>query len=363
MPRKPAVWIGAAMLVSSLMVYFPFRHDPAVLTRFWDGPLFLYVAKVFYNIPSNHLFASYNLPPVYFASHLPLYPLLIRILSWFTLGHYPVAMLLATLLCSVVSAVLFYRLLLDWKLVVSPVWTAFLFCFLPPRWLLYHSVGATEPLFLCLVFGTFVAFRAGRTWIVILCILLASLTKITGVLLLPVFGWIYFHRKEWRNLVLLPIASIGVFALFTVYSLDFGDFFAYFRWNAGEHKIIDVKPLEIFRLYAARVNFHSTELYLWTYLLYGLGTLSLWKHKELFAYSLVFFLFHCFVFHLDLSRYILVLAPFALLVGFDTILSKWPCRLFLPLLIYLDYVYVWGWIPFNLVNTETYARLLSFLGQ
>src|SRR5437773_1929976 len=77
-------------------------------------------------------------------------------------GHLPAAMMLATLATSVLAAVLFYEVLRQWDLVRSPLWTAVLFSFLPPRWLIYHSVGATEPLFFCCVFGVFLAYRKDR---------------------------------------------------------------------------------------------------------------------------------------------------------------------------------------------------------
>ena len=144
------------MLASTVALWVPYLRGDQ-LFRYWDGPLYLYVARVLYDVPAAHPFVVYDLPPMYFASHLPLYPMLIRGLSAVTGGHLPAAMMLATLATSVLAAVLFYEVLRQWDLVRSPLWTAVLFSFLPPRWLIYHSVGATEPLFFCCVFGVFLA--------------------------------------------------------------------------------------------------------------------------------------------------------------------------------------------------------------
>src|SRR5262249_13111471 len=146
--------------------------------RYWDGPPYLYVAKTLYQVPEDHPFVPYDLPRAYFANHLPLYPLLVRALTPLALGSYPAALLLATLATSVAAAVLFYELLVRWQLVASPLWTAPLFCVLPPRWVIYHAVGATEPLFFCCVFAAFLALRAERPWLVLLASLAASLTRI-----------------------------------------------------------------------------------------------------------------------------------------------------------------------------------------
>ena len=60
-------------------------------------------------------------------------------------GYEP-ALLLVSMLASIAAVLLFYRLARDvWKL-PSPVFLSLVFLFLPPRWLLYRSTGATESL-------------------------------------------------------------------------------------------------------------------------------------------------------------------------------------------------------------------------
>lgn len=359
--RRPRTTVGVFMLATTAAVWAPFLGSLDKLYRYWDGPMYLFVAKTLYRVPVHHPFDGLGLGPKYFASHLPLYPLLIRALTVLTGGDYPLAMLAATVATGVASAVLFYQLLREWSLVVSPVWTALLFCLLPPRWLLYHSVGATEPLFLCCALAALLAYRRGRPGWLIFWINLACLTRITGVLLVPVFGALYILRKDWRRLALLPLAGLGLLALFGYYAWVFGDFFAYAHYNIDRLGVLRLRPFAGFERATEANNYRVTELYIWLYVAYGLGTLALWRSRELFGYCLAYFLFGFFILHMDLTRYYLAIAPFALLVAFDGVLSRPAARPILLLVAYLDYTYAWGLLPMNLASHRVWERLARFL--
>ena len=320
--NRPRTAVAAVMLLSTLAVYAPFATSMDKVFRYWDGPQYLFVAKTLYVIPDGHPFEPLGLTAKYFASHLPLYPLLIRGLSLATLGDYPLAMLLATVATSVASAVLFLELLRSWQLVSAPLWTATLFCFLPPRWVIYHSVGATEPLFYCFTFAALLALRRERHGWVPVFVGLASLTRITGLLLVPVFGLIYLSRRDLRRLATLPLSGLGVVALFALYGRLFGDFFAYSSWNLDRLGMLSTEPLEGFLRSAGSGDYRATELYFWLYFVYGVGVLALWRTRELFWYGVVFWVFGAFVIHRDLTRYFLALSPFALLVGFQYLVGR-----------------------------------------
>jgi hypothetical protein len=272
-------------------------------------------------------------------------------------------MLLATLLSSTAAAVLFYRVLRALDLVASPVWTAVLFCFLPPRWLIYHAVGATEPLFYCFLFGALLCDARRKSWGVILCVVGASWTRITGVLLVPAFALVYAERRAWRDLAVLPVAGAGTLALLTFHALRFGDFFAYLRWQGGTGHLVDAVPLAAYRDLAASPSFHATELFFFLYVVLAVGTFVLWKCREVFAVCAVFFVFDLFQYNSDLSRILLPTFPFALLVAFDPVLTRREARFALPLVVILAYVYAWGFLPHNLMPEEGYARLLAILGS
>ena len=350
------------MLFSTLLVWAPFLRDHDTLYRYWDGPHYAYLAKTLYDVPADHPFVAYGLTPAYYSTHLPAYPILIRILAVVTLGSYLPAMLLATLLTAIAAALLFHEVLTRFELVRSPLWTAMLFAFLPPRWVIYHSVGATEPLFLCFVFGAFLAYRKDRPWALAGLIAAASLTRIMGVLLVPAFVACYLLERRLRHAAIVPVALLATFGVLVWHRLMYGDLLAYVTRNVGESGHMAFPPLKAFFAYAGDGDTHSAELYLALYLLYGLGTMALVKQRPFFLYCLTFFAFNLFVFHFDLSRMFVPVAPFALLVAFDWIWSEPAARLIAPLLVYLDCQYAWGLIPRNAVELPVYESLLRVLG-
>jgi hypothetical protein len=358
---RPRLTVALVMVGSTFLTWFPFLAAPDPLYRYWDGPHYAYLAKTLYDVPANHPFTPYDLKPAYYATHLPAYPLLIRLLVPLTLGRYLPAMLLATLLSSVVAAVLFHEVLVRFGWVASPLWTAVLFAFLPPRWVIYHSVGASEPLFLVFVFGAFLAYRAERSGLVVVAIAIASLTRIMGVLLMPAFMLAALLDRRRRQAMLLPLAGLAVLALFGWHYVLYGDFLAYFTRNLDASGHLARTPLAAFHSYAASGNTHDAELQFGLYALYGLGTLALYRHRLAFLCSAAFFTFNVFVFHFDLSRMFLPIAPFALLVGFDGVLRQPACRAVLPLLVWLDCVYAWRLIPTNLVAPPVFEALVRVL--
>jgi len=356
LPRYHLILLGVAAVLSALLLYLPFLFkDATVLTRFWDGPNYIYVAKTLYQIPADHPFVPYKTTPAYFACHLPFYPLAIKLFSFMT---YPVAMLFTTVLFAVLATLTFYQLLRESGAVANPFWSALISLFLPARWLIYHSVGATEAPFLFLICLSMLFYlRKQYTWAFLLAGL-AGITRITGILLGLVYLIMLIRDKAWKRIPLLVIIGLPLLATFTFYHFQYGDFMAYFSWN---NKLIHSRPLDIFFNYAGSGNAHAAELYLGIYLLYGLGVLMLWRFPLFFTYGVVFYVFNLFVFHEDLSRYMLPLAPFALVIGYDEIIKTRAFKIASLGLIAMAYVYAWGVLPHNLVADWVYANLLKVL--
>ncbi len=139
-----------ATIGSSLLVWAPF-HGTTAVYRVWDGPNYLTIARTLYDVRPDNPILAYVHETRYFLRHFPVYPLLIRLLSFV---GYQQAMLLASVLCASVAAVLFYRLARDvWEL-PQPGWLTLVFLLLPPRWLLYRSVGSTEAPFVALALAS-----------------------------------------------------------------------------------------------------------------------------------------------------------------------------------------------------------------
>jgi len=172
------------------------------------------------------------------------------------------------------------------------------------------------------VFACLLAVRSGRQASGLAFVVLASLTRIMGILLVPVLMAYYLAERRLRAALLVPVAGVGLVALFAWHSAMYGDALAYFTRNVGQAGHMSPVPFAGLRSYAAGPDTHSAELFLSMYLVFGLGTAALWRDRLLFLYASAFLLFNCFVFHYDLSRMFIPLAPFALLVGYDAVLAS-----------------------------------------
>jgi len=368
--KRPLLIVASVMILSTLLVYLPFFFkDISLIYRHYDGPFYMYIAKTFYVIPPDHPFHE-DLPATYYAAHFPLFPIFIRVMTLFTLGNYPLAMIFTTMSCSVAAAFLLYILLHQWQLVKSPLWTTVLFCFFPERWLMLHSIGSTEPLFFCLLFATLIAYKKRRDLIVFLCLLLACISRPPGFLLVFIFGLLYLRDRKWKVAFLLPFALTSLIGLFVYHYFVYGDFLAAFRVHTSlafvssntQQSSLRLFPFEIYRFYAARPSFHSTQLFIILYMVYLIGTLQLWKRKEIFIYSIITFVFTCFIFNYDVPRYLLPIAPFALLIGFDQIFTSRGFRFVaFPVLLYLSYTFVWGFLPLAACSRQAMDVMLQQL--
>jgi hypothetical protein len=183
------------------------------------------------------------------------------------------------------------------------------------------------------------------------------------VLLVAAFGAALLARRRWVPALAVALSPVGLLALFAYYHVHFGDFFAYSHWNLDRLEMLTSQPFEGFRRAAEGANYRAAELYAGTFLVYGLGTLALWRHRALFFYAAAFFVFGAFLQARDLPRYFIAAAPFSVLVGYDAVLARPAARWLLPLAAWLGYAYAWSAIPQNLVSRAVWAHLLRLLGQ
>lgn len=339
-------------LIPSLIIYAINYKDLSVIFRYWDGPNYIEVAKTFYKVPVNHPFTPYGTTPAYFACHLPLYPLLIRIFSFMT---YPVSMIFVTLLTAALATVAFYYFLTDYNCVKSPFFSALISTFLPVRWLLYKSVGATEALFILLVLLSLIAYKRNKLIWAMVFASLSGITRIVGILLVAVYLIEFIRTKNYRAIPLLAIIGVPLLLTFTFYHFQYNDFFAYFSWN---NKLIHLRPLDIYYSYTVIGTTHSAELYYLFYTIYGLGVLLLWQSPVIFIYSLIFYCFNLFLFHEDLSRYFLTITPFVVIIAYDKVLNTPQFKIFAVFVLYLGIIYSAYVLPFNVVDNNVYHRLL-----
>lgn len=357
-PRvRPEIWLAFATVASSFLVYWPFLRDMAPVYRFWDGPNYLTVARDLYEIRPDNPLLAYVYNPRFFASYLPLYPLCVRALAWV---GYERALLLVSILAATGAVLLFYRLARDvWKL-KNPAFLALVFLFLPPRWVLYRSTGATESLYIAAGLLSIWYFEKGKIGRASGAAALAALTRISGLMFAPAYALLLLRKKRHGALPWLLLIPAGLFAYFVFCSARFGDFFAYFAPH-GE-KLARMMPFGFLPVLFEKGLYHQVEFHILLALVYVVGTFRLRAYPVIFYYCLFELALHLCLSTEDWSRYFLSMAPFALIVGYRDVIDTRLFRWILPVLAALGIYYAWRVIPLNGCRPDIYRALLSHLG-
>lgn len=341
------------------------------LYRNYDGPLYVIAAKSFYDpnliqTPTRGNFSE--LPTRYFAAHLPFYPVLIRAgreamqtvgLNADSLGYLK-SMLSVSVIATVAAASLFYFILKKFKLTTQPMFLTVVFLFLP-RFLVVRGVGAPESLFMALTLGSLYLFEKEKyAWAGLLGGL-AVATKSPGILLFGAYSLVIIEKMlkskkvdyRWFGIVLIPA---GLLAVFVLYWLRMGDFFAYF--NSGDN-IHLVFPFSVFNFQKTWIGTAWLEEIIFYFFLYGLTAIALWKSKyrSFFYFTVVFLVATLFIQHRDIARYSLPLWPMAV-IAFEKFFTSGRFKIIFAVMILGIYMYAWNFIIFNLMPIADWAPFL-----
>jgi len=354
---RPEILLVAAAVVGSFLVYAPFLGRMTEVYRFWDGPNYLTIARTLYDVRPDNPLLAYVHSPHYFFVHLPLYPLLVRALSLF---GYPQALLLVSVLATCAATLLFYRLCRDvWKL-ASPAFLTLVFLYLPPRWLLYRSTGSTESLYIAFTLAAIFFFERARVGRASLAGALATLTRISGLMIAPAFAVALYSRRRWRDAIWLALIPAALVAYFLFCASRTGNFLEYFAQHGDKMSVF--RPFgflpELFR----KGLYHQAEFHILLALVYAVGTSRLRPFPAIFWYCVFELGLHVFISTEDWSRYFLGMAPFALVVGFRDVIDTRAFRWIFAPYVVLALVYAWSVIPLNGCSPDIYVRLLGHLG-
>lgn len=368
---------------SCLLSYLPFYSDLSVVGRYLDGPNYIEVAKTFYyKITDNN--AAY-LPRWYYAVHLICYPFFIRLLNYpfvpfFGKLSYLYSMLLSTIIFTVLAVLMFYKFIKEFKLVKNPFWMSVVFIFFPPRWVIYHSVGATESMFIfwCLLSVYF--FKKEKYFLSYIIGALATITRIFGVLLFPTYilllilktydfkpflkkarnireGFISFLKSlPWLLILGTLIIPFSLFVHFLVYKMVFNMFFAYWQWNAGQLGLPPFNALVDFGKYW-KVGMAELYVIYMSFSIYGL--VKLYKHREIFWFCFIQFLPITLNKMNDIPRFLTIVSMFVFVVAFERFFDNKYFKLIFPIYLVLVYLYVWNAIPTNLIAPEVWINLIG----
>lgn len=338
--------------------------------RNFDGLEYVMIAKTFYN-PVAFAGLPQSLPAGYFASHFPGYAMFILLLA--PLIGLLKSMIFSALLFTILSTIAFYFLVRDFKLSEYPLFLSFIFLILPARWLIVHTVGSAEPMFIFFTISAlyfFMKYELSKNYMLILLAggfaAAAQFTRPPGILLFlslalylqwrllkgglrNLISRIISMKISYAPLVFIPLTLLGIFFW---YSQSYGDFFAYF--HSGDNIHLTFPPYQVFNQNQFWVGSIWLEDIIYILIIGFLGGITLFKKG---LYPLAFFVLtylgaSTLVAHRDISRYVLPIFPF-ILIAYEKYLTAKEFKIVLAIITLAIYLYAQN---FLLANTAPFPN-------
>lgn len=354
------------VLTSTVIVWLPFlmrtnRSSMLDVYKQYDGPLYIIPAKTFYNPQLNEdINRDSSLPqsPLYFAAHLPLYPILIAVFA--PLMGYLKSMIFVNVLCTILLSWIFYFMVKKLHLSKNPLLLTAILLFLP-RFLVVRTTGAPESLFMVCIIASLYFFETERYFFAGILGALSVATKVPGILLFVAYGLVfvekYIQTKKikpgWWWIFLIPLALVCVFVL---YQVQLGDFYAFFHTGG----IVPTPyPFSVFNAGAKWVGTAWLEDILFYFFLYGIAVYQLKnsKHRSFYYFTLVFLFASICIQHRDISRYTLPLWPMAI-IAFESFFTSKRFVIVGSILLIAIYLYAWNFLNFNAMPISEWLPFL-----
>jgi hypothetical protein len=292
---------------------------------YWDGPNYIYAGMTLYHIPPDNLWTkSFRYPPSYFACHLPGFPLAIRLFATLCFNQFLIGAHLTILVVSLLHIYLFRRVLWIYDAVVNPALSALFLSFIPIRMIVYHTVGAREPLFLVFVYLAFIFLKVNKTFPLFLSTAGACITRVEGLILSGTVGLCYCLRLDIVRAFVIGLDLLAPASVLLLHHFRFGDWKAYYHFNQGHNALLHFPPgfeLRDGAVGNSDVQYHLSALSLFA--IFAVGTLLVFPVSVPFGiFTLVYLIFSSSLWHIDLYRYALPGYIFAIFVGFDELWSS-----------------------------------------
>lgn len=334
----------------------------ATITSNFDGPLYIVASKTLYDPKKIGLNYQFPLSNEYYSAHFPFFPMMIKIFSPFFGSLY--SMLFVTLMSTFFTLYFFYKHAREFLSSKNALWLTFIFSIFPARWLIVRSIGSPEPIFIAMILASTFYFNKSKYLLAGATGMIAQMTKSPAILLFIAYALnIFFLKlknskevsiKKYLPLFLIPF---GVIVVFSLYLVQTGDFWVYFK--SGDNMHLFFPPFQIFNYSAPWVGTFWLEEVIFIYLIGILGIYKLYRDKldTYFYFAITFFTPLLFVAHRDLMRYALPIVPF-LLLGYKDFLVKKEFKIALLVIIIPIYLYSLAFISQNTMPIANWAPFL-----
>lgn len=218
--RWQTVILIAVLIRIFIFVFTALAHEKnisnfASLWIVWDSDWYISIAKDWYQKIGENAVAI-----VFY----PLYPTLIKVTSFF-INDLPLFGLLVSFLFSIIASILLFEVtLLDFNKRIATKAVFFLNIF-PTSYFLQAIY--TESLFLSISLLCFLLLRKGKLLGAGLAGMFATLTRINGLFLIPIFFIENQSESIYKKFFAAILASIGFFTYLFINFFTFGNFFQF----------------------------------------------------------------------------------------------------------------------------------------
>jgi hypothetical protein len=324
--RRDFAALGAMAAVIAFLWASALRSGGKLgVVSYWDGPNYIYAGMTLWRIPKNNPWTqAFRYPPSYFACHLPGFPLAIRLISTLCFNRFLVGAHVTILLISLLHIYLFRRVLSIYDAVADPARSALFLSLIPIRMIVYHAVGASEPLFMVYVYLAFIFLKVNKTLPLFLAIAGACITRVEGLILWGTVGLCYCLRFDIVRAFIIGLDLLAPASVLLLHHFRFGDWKAYYRFNQGYNQLLHFPPGFEIRDGAAGgsdVLYHSSVLSLFA--VFAVGAFLVFHACLPFGiFTLAYLIFSSSLWHNDPYRYALPGYIFAIFVGFDELWSS-----------------------------------------
>jgi hypothetical protein len=245
-------------------------------------------------------------------------------------------------------------------------WLSLIFIFFPARLFALRQIGAPETWFIGSIVASIFYFKKDKYLFSAIFAALAQSLKSPGILLFASYGIVALYEliktknfssvfKKYFYFILTPITVI---AIFNLYRLQTGDFWAYF--NSGDNFHLNKLPYLVFISTKSWIGSIWLEDIIYIYFIAIYGVFHLYKKYKfdiVFVFTALFTVATLLVAHRDISRYISPVYPF-LLLSFQKFLSQKTFKIILIILIPAIFLYAINYTIGNVAPITDWGAFL-----
>lgn len=372
---SPHFLLSLLTIISSLIFWSLFVFNVPQLLGFghvsletifanYDGPNYMVVSKCGYDKACIGSHFSLPQPLEYYPAHLPGFPLLIHTFNLFLSG--PKAMLLSTLLGSILLSLVSFEFFKQYVKKNTALWLSLILLVFPARLFVLHQIGAPETWFMSLTLLSILYFTQKKYFSAALMAALAQIFKSPGVLLLVSYLFLavveLIKTKDFisvfKKYVYFLLVPFALYVVFLFYKQQTGDFFAYF--HSGDNFHLNLFPYTVFVSTKSWINTLWLEDIVYIFALCFYGIYKLFKKYSpglITVYPLLFTIATVLVAHRDISRYIAPIYPFIILAFAKTIDRK-PIKILLLILLPAIILYAINFVVGNVAPVADWTPYL-----